>query len=149
MRQLMELPEETKVTKKYLRDSESAWQYYSAVLKQHVEEDVLDFPPPGEQPPPATSEVTSTPLETVADKEPPEPGNTSPARADAKHATPQQIARLKLLAQQVGDDAYADVQDLLDHHREGMALDVYALIRQRLQDRKTAQKPAASGDQRD
>jgi hypothetical protein len=151
MRQLMELPEETKVTKKFLRDTmsleqyESAWEHYSAVLKQHVEEDVLDFPPPGEQPPLAASEVTSEPVETAADSEPPEATKTSTARADAKNATPQQLARLKLLAQQVGDDAYADVQDLLDHHREGMTLDVYALIKQRLQARKMAQKPAASG----
>jgi hypothetical protein len=155
MRQLMELPEETKVTKKFLRDTmsleqyESAWEHYSAVLKQHVEEDVLDFPPPGEQPPLAASEVTSEPVETAADSEPPEATKTSTARADAKNATPQQLARLKLLAQQVGDDAYADVQDLLDHHREGMTLDVYALIKQRLQARKMAQKPAASGGRGD
>jgi hypothetical protein len=152
MRQLMELPEETKVTKKFLRDSmtmeqyESAWQHYSAVLKQHVEEDVLDFPSPGEQGSSAASEVIAQQIETAVGREPPEPSNTSPARADGRYATPQQIARLKLLAQQVGDDAYADVQDLLDHHREGMALDVYELIKQRLKARKTTQKPAASGE---
>lgn len=152
MRQLMELPEATKITKKFLRDSmtmeqyESAWQHYSAVLKQHIEEDVLDFPSPDEQGSSAASEVIAQQLETAVGREPLEPSNTFPARAEGRYATPQQIARLKLLAQQVGDDAYADVQDLLDHHREGMALDVYELIKQRLKARKTTQKPAASGE---
>src|SRR5215510_224243 len=65
IRQLMELPEEVKITKKFLRDSmtmeqyESAWQYYGAVLKHHVEEDVLDFPPPGEQTPPLSQELVA------------------------------------------------------------------------------------------
>jgi hypothetical protein len=64
------------------------------------------------------------------------------------YATPQQIARLKLLAQRVGDDAYADVQDMLDHHREGLALDVYEVIKQRLRGRKAAHKEDASGERR-
>jgi hypothetical protein len=146
MRQLMDLPAETKISKKFLRESmtmaqyESAWQHYSAVLKKHVEEDVLDFPPPGDDASAEDSEAVPSQREAEHARDPSEPADISTAHANGKYATAKQIARLKLLAQQVGDDAYADVQDLLDHHREGLALDVYEVVKQRLNDRKAMQE---------
>ena len=146
MRQLMDLSPETKISKKFLRESmtmaqyESAWQHYSAVLKQHVEEDVLDFPPPGEDA--SAEDSVAAPSQSEAEQagDSSEPADLSTAHANGRYATAQQLARLKLLAQQVGDDAYADVQDLLDHHREGLALDVYEVVKQRLNDRKAMQE---------
>jgi hypothetical protein len=152
MRQLMDLPAETKVTKKFLRESmtmaefESAWQHYGEVLKKHVEEDVLDFPPPSEQISPADSQAFVSQGDAGEQQDASAPDSTSTSAARGMYATPQQIARLKLLAQQVGDDAYADVQDMLDHHHEGIALDVYQVVKQRLQGRKAAQLRDAPGE---
>jgi hypothetical protein len=70
----------------------------------------------------------------------PKPSSISEARSDDTCATPQQIAGLKRLAQQVGDDAYVDVQDMLDRHPEGLILDVYEIVKQRLRARKAAKK---------
>ena len=154
VRQLMDLPAETKITRKFLREAmtmaqyESAWQYYSEVLKKHVEEDVLDFPPPDEPAFPGDSEPIASQSEAEQQRDASEPVGTSMATPRNMYATPQQIARLKLLAQRVGDDAYADVQDMLDHHREGLALDVYEVIKQRLRGRKTAHQEDASGERR-
>jgi hypothetical protein len=39
-------------------------------------------------------------------------------------------------------------QDMLDHHRDGLALDVYEVVKQRLRGRKAAQKEDASGERR-
>jgi hypothetical protein len=143
MRQLMDLPVETKITKKFLRETmtivqyESAWQHYSEALKQHVEEDVLDFPPPDV--PGALGEYAASPQQSEAEAQRAAPGTTHSAAPDpaATYVTPQQIARLKHLAQQIGDDAYADVQDMLDHHREGLTLEVYEVVKERLKSRKT------------
>jgi hypothetical protein len=152
MRQLMDLPAETKITRKFLRDSmtmaqyESAWQHYGEVLKKHVEEDVLDFPPLGGDDPPEDSEAVASQSEAGQQRGVSETIDASAAPSRGTYATPQQIARLKLLAQQIGDDAYADVQDMLDHHREGLALDVYEVVKQRLRSRKTAQKEGGSAE---
>jgi hypothetical protein len=154
MRQLMDLPPETKITKKFLRETmtmaqfESAWQHYNEVLKKHVEEDVLDFPPPGEQASPAASEAIAGPSIAAPQNATSEPVDTSSAHAGEMYATPQQLARLKLLAQQVGEDAYADVQDMLEHHREGLTLDVYEIVKQRLKGRKAEKKAEAPGQRR-
>jgi hypothetical protein len=154
MRQLMDLPADTKITKKFLRETmtmpqyESAWEHYSEVLKKHVEEDVLDFPPPGEQPPLEDAEVIAGQGEPGQQREAPEAVSTSPADASGVYATPQQIARLKLLARQVGEDVYADVQDMLEHHRDGLAFDVYEVVKQRLKGRKAAKKQEAAGERR-
>jgi hypothetical protein len=48
------------------------------------------------------------------------------------------------LAQQVGDDAYVDVQDMLDHHPEGLVIGVFDIVKQRLKARKAAQKGDSS-----
>jgi hypothetical protein len=153
MRQLMDLPAETKVTRKFLRETmtmeqyESAWQHYSEVLKRHVEEDVLDFHPPDGHDSPGDSEATAGQGEAGPEGEVSEPVDApiASSRSRVRYATPQQVAKLKLLAQQVGDDAYADVQDMLDHHREGLTIDVYEVVKRRLQDRKAGQKGDASG----
>jgi hypothetical protein len=154
MRQLMDLGEETKITKKFLRETmtmgqyESAWQHYNDVLKTQVEEDVLDFPPPGEHLSPTEAEASASQSEPGPQTETSEAVDTSTAPADGVYATPQQIARLKLLAQQVGDEAYADVQDMLEHHREGLTLDVYEIVKQRLKARKSTKKEGVVGQRR-
>jgi hypothetical protein len=153
MRRLMNLPDETKITKKFLRETmtmaqyESAWQYYNEVLKkqaeaelQKVEEEILDYPPPGDDTSPGESEAITSPTEEGQQTEPSAPVFTAGVSSDDAYATPQQIAALKRLAQQVGDDAYGDVQDMLEHHREGLGLDVYEIVKQRLRARKAAKK---------
>jgi hypothetical protein len=151
MRRLMNLSEETKVTKKFLRESmtlaqfEEAWQHYSELLKKLVEEevvaeDVLDYPSPGDAASPGESAIITSPIEEGQETDASEPSSISEARSDDTCATPQQIAGLKRLAQQVGDDAYGDVQDMLDRHPEGLILDVYEIVKQRLRARKAAKK---------
>jgi hypothetical protein len=143
MRQLMDLSEETKITKKFLRETmtmaqfDAAWQHYNEVLKKHVEEDVLDYPPPVDDATPGESEAVTGPPGEGQETQSSEP------TSDGPYATPQQIASLKLLAKQVGDDAYADVQDMLDHHPEGLVASVYEIIKQRLKARKAAKKKEA------
>jgi hypothetical protein len=146
MRRLMQFADDTKITKKFLRESmtmaqyEVAWQHYSEMLKKQVEEDVLDYPPPGEDASAGESEGTTGPTEDGQPTEVSEPAATSDAPADGPYATPQQIAALKRLAQQVGDEAYAAVQDMLEHHPEGLILDVYEIVKQRLKAGKAAKK---------
>ena len=146
MRRLMQLADGTKITKKFLREAmtmaqyELAWQHYSELLKKQVEEDVLDYPPPGEDTSAGKSEGTTGPTEDGQRTEASEPAATSEVSADGPYATPQQIAALKRLAQHVGDDAYGEVQDMLEHHREGLGLDVYEVVKQRLRARKAAKK---------
>jgi hypothetical protein len=152
MRQLMQLSEETKITKKFLRDTmtmaqfDTAWQHYNEVLKQHVEADVLDYPPPLEAASPGASEAVTRPTSAGQDTAPSEPTSAAEAPSDGPYATPQQIASLKLLAKQVGDEAYADVQDMLDHHPEGLVASVYEIIKQRLKTRKAAKKKEATSE---
>ena len=45
----------------------------------------------------------------------------------------------------MGDDAYVDVQDMLDRHPEGLVIDMYEIVKQRLQARKAGKKGEASG----
>jgi hypothetical protein len=47
--------------------------------------------------------------------EPSAPVSTADVSSDDASATPQQIASLTRLAQHVGEDAYGEVQDLLEH----------------------------------
>jgi hypothetical protein len=146
MRGLMQLADDTKITKKFLRESmtmaqyEVAWQHYSEMLEKQVEEDVLDYPPPGEDAFAGESEGTTRPTEDGQPTEASEPAAISEVPTDGPYATPQQIAALKRLAQQVGGEAYADVQDMLEHHPEGLILDVYEIVKQRLRARKAAKK---------
>jgi hypothetical protein len=148
MRQLMDLPEEAKITKKFLRESmtmaqyDAAWQYYSEVLKKHVEEDVLDYPPPGDHASLAEAETMTGPVEEGHQGDAAEQPSPADMPPDDTYATPQQIAGLKRLAQQVGDDAYADVQELLDRHPEGVVVGAYESVKQQLKARKAAKKNA-------
>jgi len=72
MRRLMQLPAETTITKKFLRESmtmaqyEMAWQHYHEVLTQPVEAEVLDDPAAGDGGSPGASEVAFT-AEAFAD----------------------------------------------------------------------------------
>ena len=68
---------------------------------------------------------------------------TADAFADAIYASPQQLAALKRLARHVSDEASADVQDMLDHHPEGLVLGVYATVTQRLRARTAATRADA------
>jgi hypothetical protein len=129
---------------------EEAWRHYNERLKKCVEEEVLaddvpDYPSPdhaaspGE--PEAVTRLTAEGQHTAAS----EPASSAEARSDETYATSQQIAGLKRLAQQVGDDAYVDMQDILDHHPEGLAIGVYEVVKQRLQDLKAGKKGEVSG----
>jgi hypothetical protein len=146
MRRLMNLAEETKVTKKFLRESmtlaqfEAAWQHYSETLKKLVEEevvadDIVDYLPPDEA---AVLDESET-IASAAGEDERSP-LSEPASTAETYATSQQIAGLKRLAQQVGDDAATDVQDMLDHHPEGLVISVYEIVKQRLKARKSTQK---------
>jgi hypothetical protein len=146
MRRLMQLAEDTKITKKFLHESmtmaqyEVAWEHYNEVLKKHVEEDVSDYPAAGGGVSPDESEDLAGPAEAGQLTDASEAAFTADAFSDATYASPQQIAALKRLAQQVSDEAYADVQDMLDHHPEGVVLGVYEIVKQRLRVRKAAKK---------
>jgi hypothetical protein len=146
MRRLMNLAEETKVTKKFLRESmtlaqfEAAWQHYSEMLKKLVEEevvadDIVDYLPPDEA---AVLDDSETIASAAADDD--QSALSEPASTAETYATSQQIAGLKRLAQQVGNDAAIDVQDMLDHHPEGLVISVYEIVKQRLKARKSTQK---------
>jgi hypothetical protein len=107
----------------------------------------LDYPPPGDRVSPGESEATTEPTENGQQGDPSEPAATFEVSADSPYATPQQIARLKRLAQQVGDEAYAnvqDIQDILDHYQERIAISMYEDVKQRLRAGKAAKKEEAS-----
>src|SRR5262249_8824625 len=131
MRQLMQLAEDTKITKKFLRESmtmaqyEVAWQYYNEMLKTQVEGDVSDDPTAGDGVSPGESEGLAGAIEAGQLTDASEATFTVAACSDATYATPQQIAALKRLAQQISDRTHAEVQDVLDHHPEGLGLGVY------------------------
>jgi hypothetical protein len=150
MRRLMQLADDTKITKKFLRESmtmaqyEVAWQHYSATLKKRVEEDVLDYPPPGDRVSPGESKATTEPTENGQQGDRSEPAATSEVPADGPYATTQQIAQLKRLAQQVGDEAYANVPDMLEHYQERIAISMYEDVKQRLKAGKAAKKAEAT-----
>jgi hypothetical protein len=152
----MHLPEETKVTRKFLRESmtsaqfEAACQHYNEMLKRLVEEEIMaedvpDYPPPDAVVSPGEAEPSASFTAAGKSTASSEPTSSFETRADDMHATPSQLTELKRLAQQVGDDAYADVQDVLEHHPEGLALGVYELAKQRLEARKADKKAKASG----
>jgi hypothetical protein len=146
MRRLMQLAEDTKITKKFLHESmtmaqyEVAWQHYNEVLKKRVEEDVSDDPAAGDGVSPGESGDLEGPAEADQLTDASGAAFTADAFSDTTYASPQQITALKRLAQQVGDDAYADVQDMLDHHPEGLVLSVYEIVKQRLRARKAAKR---------
>jgi hypothetical protein len=146
MRRLMQLAEDTKITKKFLHESmtmaqyEVAWQHYNEVLKKHVEEGVSDYPAAGDSVSPGESEDLAGPAEAGQLTDTSGAAFTADAFSDTTYASPQQITALKRLAQQVSDEAYADVQDMLDHHPEGLVLSVYEIVKQRLRARKAAKR---------
>jgi hypothetical protein len=103
MRRLMQLSEETKITKKFLRESmtlaqyEGAWQHYNEVLKRHVAEDGSDDPAAGDGGSLGDSEELAGPAEAGQLTDAPGAAVTAEAVADATYASPQQIAALKRL----------------------------------------------------
>jgi hypothetical protein len=103
MRRLMQLAEDTTITKKFLRESmtmaqyEVAWQHYNAVLKHRVEDDVSTDPAAGDGVSPGASEDLAGPAEAGQLTGASEVAFTADAFADATYATPQQIAALKRL----------------------------------------------------
>jgi hypothetical protein len=155
MRRLMQLAGDAKITKKFLRESmtmaqyEAAWQHYSEMLKKHVEEDVSDDPAAGDGVSPGEPEDPTGLTEADEWMDASGAAFTADAFPDATYASPQQIAALKRLAQQIGDEAYADVQDMLEHHREGLVLGVYEIVKQRLRARKAAKKEVTPVHQQD
>jgi hypothetical protein len=105
---------------------------------------MLDYPPPGDCVSPGESEATTEPTENGQQGDPSEPAATFEVSADSPYATPQQIARLKRLAQQVGDEPYANVQDVLNHYQERISIGMYEDVKQRLKAGKAAKKEEAS-----
>jgi hypothetical protein len=155
MRRLMNLPGETKVTKKFLRETmtmaqfDIAWQHYNELLKEHVKAEVSGSSLPAGEAEASSGDSEAITVSTGESQEANlfEPNSDAEAPSDDTYATPQQISGLKLLAKQVGDDAYADVQDMLDHHPEGLVIGVYEIIKQRLKTRKAAKKKEAASEQ--
>jgi hypothetical protein len=156
MRRLMNLAEETKVTKKFLRESmtaaqfEDAWEHYSAMLKKLVEEevvteDVTDYASPDDVAVRDEVETMTSSVGAGDQHDWSEPASMAEAQANQTYASPQQIAGLKRLAQQVGDDAALDVQAMLDHHPEGLVIGVYEIVKQRLKARKATQRTEPVG----
>ena len=160
MRQLMNLSEETKITKKVLRETmtmqqfKNAWDYYNGLLKEHIEADIMTSSPSDQEVGPA---VEPSPSDTGAASVPTGEGQgqelfraSTPVQTptDRTYATPQQIAGLRHLAKQIGDEAHADVQDMLAHHPEGLVIGMYEIIRQRLKARRAAQKEEAAAERK-
>jgi hypothetical protein len=125
---------------------EIAWQHYNELLKKQVEADVLDSPPPDSRAFAGVSEAITSLLAAGPQTDLYEPASTAEAPSEGPYATPQQLARLKLRARQVGDEASADVQDLLEHHQEWVPVGVYEDIMQRLKARKAAKKEDTIGE---
>jgi hypothetical protein len=60
-----------------------------------------------------------------------------------KFASAKQIGALKFMAQQLGNDAYADVQDMEQHWPQGIPISVYERVKARLDERKKTRKAGA------
>jgi hypothetical protein len=154
MRQLMNLSKETKITKKFLRETmtrsqfEQAWQHYNDMLKGQVEMAASDAFAVADEAESSAEDSDSAPTAERPGSDDDEPTPAAEGGSDSTYATPQQIAALKLLAKQVGNDASADVQDMLDQHPEGLVLGVYEIVRQRLKARKAAKKAESSAVRR-
>jgi hypothetical protein len=103
MRRLMQLAEDTTITKKFLRESmtmaqyEVAWQHYNEVLTKRVEEEVSDDPAAGDGGSSGGSEDLAGPAEAGRLTDASEAAFTADAFSDATYASPQQIAALKRL----------------------------------------------------
>jgi hypothetical protein len=94
------------------------------VPDEPADEDVpIHEPPDGDVPETTAGEPTTAP---------------STAEPPAALATPEQIAKLRELAQEIGDDAYADIQDVLEHNKPGLPLDVHDAVQRRLKGRLEA-----------
>src|SRR5215510_5822195 len=91
MRRLMQLAEDTKITKKFLRESmtmaqyEVAWQHYNEVLKKHVEEDVSDDLAAGDGVSPDESVDLADPAEAAQLTDASERAFTADALSDATY----------------------------------------------------------------
>jgi hypothetical protein len=96
MRQLINLPAETKITKKFLREAmilgqyEEAWQHYHELLKPQLVADGLDDPP--------QNGVTASDADAGLDSErhQTEPSSTSEASSEGPPAAAPQLARPEL-----------------------------------------------------
>jgi hypothetical protein len=108
----------------------------SVVGDRDAQESPIDHTPAGEVYE-ATAGFSATDLH--------EPPVEHATPAPGKYATPEQIAGLKELAQQVGDAAYADLQDRIEHHGGTLTQRVYAGIREKLITREAEQKHATEG----
>jgi hypothetical protein len=143
---------------KSVEDLRVGYERLLMVLEPH-EDDVPEFAPPVPQDAspdveatPIRDEPRSSPTDDVAAQEGQQRGASEPTSLDpdtgeptqtgtalsGTYATPPQIAALKRMARQVGDDAAADVQDLLEQHPDGLDVTVYHLVHQRLTARKAA-----------
>lgn len=156
IRQVMNLTDEVKVTRKFLRESmtmpqyDVAWQHYSDLLKQQVEEvvvadDVPTYPDPSVT---NSSQDETSPMENTTAAVPPERASEGSSDGkDGTYANTTQIAALKDLARKVGDDASVEVQDLINHNPNGIVLTTYELVKRRLNARLEANKDRVKQEQ--
>lgn len=99
-----------------------------------AEDDVPTFsgPEATQEPSGETQEIEETP-ETAHEASVQPEGQESTVRT---YATSKQVLRLTRLAEQVGEQATADLQGVLDRHPEGLPMIAYKLAQERLQARQ-------------
>jgi hypothetical protein len=157
------IPEDVKDVAAWLQQQKTDFQSsLSPIPETNTDDDVADFSGPDQAQPPqhdanvsgegssdaehdaisleATSLVSNHAEGQVSEAEMRE---TSDLMVEpGTHATAQQLAQLKILAGQVGEDADADLVKTIEHHGGKLAWDVYEGIRARLITREAEQKHA-------
>lgn len=163
LRARLKLSPETKITKRWMQEHltlehyQAEWDHYAEILRQQHVLNGTDYEPPLD--PDAEAHLESIRNEVESASEPrsgQSEGNGTAATletpqqasrlAGIRFATEAQIANLKAEATKVGEDAEADVQDLLEHHRSGLSLEIYEVVLARLKARHP-NKAAATASQ--
>lgn len=134
VRHVLILPNEQPISRKFLRESisladfDKLWEHFQGLFTAPQEPMVDDDQSSGDMPIEAeVSPGLAGDRATTGESEP----------VQGEFATPQQIASLKRLATQVGEDAVADVQDMLEHSTD-IPYEVYVSVKSRLEQRKAA-----------
>lgn len=169
IRTVMQIPEGQPYTAARLKLTMTRSQYnrLKADTEQYVREqlvdrdesvdDVPDFGAPVASPPSPQDDArpSGEGPDSLSETEPPSaaeqtgPDEGSGQAEHPPYATAKQIDTLKKLAQQVGEAAVVDVQDVLDDHGGRLTRELYQTVRNRLIEREAAEKhvaPAAGQD---
>jgi hypothetical protein len=92
----------------------------------------------------ANQEAASSPDADAATESPATTPAPESGESDVgKFASAKQIGALKFMAQQLGNDAYADVRDMEQHWPQGIPISVYERVKARLDERKKSRKAGA------